>query len=316
MLRLLTASILAAAIAAPAAAQNYQGAQSGTGIDWQRDVQGAIELARKTDRPLMIYIVGSSDDRPEDAEKAQRRSFRDPTVLKQSKRFIPVRLAVSQHKDLLQGWQMSGANLDIVFVRPDGSKIDQISPVGAGQPSSFVQKMGLVFNEYRNELFAKNIKPVLENPNAAPKDLKGALDRISDFSILGADTALVALLERPTLELNIKNQVYKVLAELSTPAAVEALMKATAAGDQNASKALADCTPAAAEVIAADLGSQDAARHLLAYKTVTKICRIKNVKPDRFWDGTNQRVKDEEIERVRKEVSRIAARWKEQNEFR
>lgn len=302
--------------AATSPAQNYGGNQSNSGIEWSRDVAGSIALAKKADRPLMFYIVGPTDDRP-DSEKDQRRAFKDPRVLAQAKRFVPVRISRSQHQNELKQWGMSlNSNLDIVFIRPDGSKIDQISAGGAGIPESFAQKMAMVFGQYRDEVFQQKIKPVLDKPDSTTRDLKQALDKISDFMILTADGAVAALLEREKLEPAIKTNAYKTLAELSTPAAVDALLKAAHAGDKDAIKALEDCTPEAAERIVADVGSPEPAKHLVAYKAVTKICRIKNVKPDKFWEGVNQRIKDEEIERVRNEVRRVAGKWKEQNEWR
>ncbi|MBW7907232.1 MAG: hypothetical protein LC135_04060 [Phycisphaerae bacterium] len=287
------------------------------GIEWQRDVAAAVALAKRTERPLMFYVVGSTSDRPDEVEKDQRRSFRDARVMQQAKRFVTVRLARSQHRAELQNWGVNpNANLDVIFVRPDGTRIDQISASGAGIPESFAQKMAMVFNQYRNEVFAQKLRPMLDNSEATARDIRTALKQIDDFLILAADGTLAALLEREKLDPSVKPDIYRTLAGLSTPAAVDALLKAARSGDPNAIKVLDDCTPEAAERLLEDVGSSDPARHLLAYKTVTKICRLKNVKPDKFWDGVNQRVKDEEIERVRTEVRRIASRWKEQNEWR
>lgn len=297
-------------------ARAYSNSQSNQGIEWSRDVAGGIALAKKADRPLMFYIVGPTDDRP-DSEKDQRRSFRDPRVLAQARRFVPVRISRSQHQAELRQWGMSpNSNLDIVFTRPDGSKIDQISAGGAGIPDSFAQKMAMVFRQYRDEVFQQKIKPVLDRPDADARELKLALDKIVEFMILSADGAVAALLDREKLEPAVKADVFKTLAKLSTPPTVDALLKAAHAGDRNALSALDDCTPEAAERILVDVGSTEAAKHLLAYKTVTKICRIRNAKPDKFWESTNERVKNEELERVRNEVRRVAGKWKEQNEWR
>jgi hypothetical protein len=287
------------------------------GIEWQRDVDAAVALAKRTERPLMFYVVGSTSDRPDDVEKDQRRSFRDARVMQQARRFVPVRLARSQHVDQLKKWGVNpNANLDVIFTWPDGTRIDQISASGAGIPESFAQKMAMVFNQYRNEVFAQKLRPMLDNPEATAREIRAALKQIDDFLILAADGTLASLLEREKLDPGVKPDIYKTLANLSTPTAVDALLKAARAGDQNAIKVLDDCTPEAAERMLDDVGSSEPARHLLAYKTVTKICRLKNVKPDKFWDGVNQRVKDAEIERVRNEVRHIAGRWKEQNEWR
>jgi hypothetical protein len=59
------------------------------------------------------------------------------------------------------------------------------------------------------------------------------------------------------------------------------------------------------------LEDEDPVVQLAVYHAVTRICRLRNVKPDRFWEGRNQYVKRKEIDRVRSLVSAAAERWRE-----
>jgi hypothetical protein len=289
-------------------------AQSG-GINWQRDVSAALNEARRTQRPLMFYIVGPTSDRP-DSEKDQRVAFRDPTVVRLSQRFVACRLQRSQHRADLERWQISpNSNLDIVFVTPDGNRIDMISAGAAGNADSFSQKMHLVFDKHRNELFARELQPRLDDPETSVANLRTAIGVIDEFIITRADQALVRLLDRPGLSTQVRADAYKALATLSTSAAVNALF-ARAATDTAAAQALERCAPAAAEVLLPHVGGDDPAKHLLAYKAVMGICRISGPKPDRFWEGPNERVKADEIERVRSQATRTAERWKRENRYR
>ena len=289
-------------------------AQSG-GINWQRDVNAALAEARRTQRPLMFYVVGPTSDRP-DAEKDQRVAFRDPTVVRLSQRFVACRLQRSQHRPDLERWQISpNANLDIVFVTPGGDRIDMISAGASGNADSFSQKMHLVFDRHRNDLFARELQPRLDDPDTSVANLRTAIGVIDEFIIARADQALVRLLDRRGLNTQVRWDISRTRAPLSTPAAVNALF-ARAATDTAAAQALERCTPAAADVLLPHVGGEDAARHLLAYKALTSICRISGAKPDRFWEGPNERVKTDEIERVRTQATRAAERWKRENRYR
>lgn len=290
-------------------------AQSGRGIQWTRDVKQGIATAQQNLLPMMFYVVGPTSDRP-DAEKDQRRAFQDRRVLEQAKRFVPIRISRSQHQDLLEKWGMSpNSNLDIVFVSPAGEKIDMIGAGGAGNPESLANKMFLVFQQHRNQIFSSELAPVLQKPDASAADMNKALKVIEQFVILTADQTLVSLLERPDLDQAVRKRVYEVLAVLSTPTAVQGLLDRSAQ-EPEAAAALTQCTPAAAEQMLGELGGEDPARHLITYKAVTQICRIREVKPDKFWEGTNTQLKQKELERVKNLVQKTAKRWSRENEYR
>lgn len=291
-------------------------AQSGRSIQWMQDVQEGVSIARKTKRPLAFYVIGRTKDRP-NVEDEHRRSFQDRTVVRLARYFVTVRLLRSQHLDLVRQWRGVGenANLDIVFTRPDGQELGSISSGGAAQPDSLAQAMHNALMAYRKQLYDEELRTRLEDEKTPAAELREALKLVGELLVFDADQSLARLVQRESLDPGLRKQVYDVLAELSTPVAVQALRE-RALTDAAAADALGRCTPAAAERLLEDLDSQEPGRHLLAYKAVTKICRIRSVKPDRFWEGANEKLRREEIQRVRELVSAAAKRWSQENEFR
>ncbi|HQL53377.1 MAG TPA: hypothetical protein PLQ87_01615, partial [Phycisphaerae bacterium] len=50
-------------------------------IQWMTEPQPAIAEARRSYRPLMVYVLASSKDRDDKLENEQRRALSDPRVL-------------------------------------------------------------------------------------------------------------------------------------------------------------------------------------------------------------------------------------------
>lgn len=296
--------VLVPLLALPALAQQQP-------INWSQQVEQAVAQAQQTRRPLMFWVVGSSSTRDPDVESDQKASFRDPLVVELSKRFVPVRLSRDRYRELLEKWNVSRrTNLELVFVTPDGEKIDTLAALGVTQADVLARKMVLVYRHYRQQVFDRQIKPKLESEETSDADLRQALRVVVELLILSADESVVKLLARESLGAGVRNDAYKTLAVLSTPASVKLLLE-RAGEDEQAAAALTQCTPDAAETMLAALGGDDPDLHLAVYHAVTRICRIRDVKRDRFWQGRNQVIKRREIERVRQIVTRTARRWRE-----
>jgi hypothetical protein len=270
-----------------------------------------VALAKQTRQPLMFWILGRSASRDERVERDQKRAFRDPLVAALSSRFVTVRLSRSRYEDLLEKWNLSRrTNLEIVFVTPDGEKIDTLSPHGACDAGVLARKMTLVYRYYRQVMFEQELKPKLEDDATSDDELKRALKLIARFLILSADQSLIALLERNALSSGVRKEVYETLAALSTSASVDLLLE-HAIEDEHAATALGRCTPGAAEQMLPALEDEDPFVRLTVYHAVTQICKLRGVKSDRFWEGRNQVVKRKEIDRVRQLVSATAERWRQ-----
>jgi hypothetical protein len=292
-------------IAAPVAGQQT------TGIQWRLDVPQAVEEARRSRLPMMFWVVGRSGSRDKDLERDQKRAFRDSLVAELASRFVTVQLSRSRYSEQLEEWSLSRrANLEIVFSTPDGDKIDTLAPLGVADAETLARKMALVFRHYRQQIYERELKPNLEDAEATDQELRAALRLIAKLLILSADEAVIGLLERKSLSAERRRQVYETLAVLSTRLGVAALLE-RAVGDEAAAAALTGCTPDGAEQMLSALKVEDFAQRLIVYRAVTRICRISNVKPDRFWGGRYETVKLKEIQRVSDIVTRAAERWRQ-----
>lgn len=283
-------------------------------LKWGLDFEKSVQEAKKTRFPLMVWIVGRSGDRPEDTERDQKRAFQDALVVELAKRYIPVQMSRSRYREFLAKWGLGeSANLDIVFVTPDGDRIDAISPNGAANASSLAQKMALVFRKYRGDMFEKELKPILEKEDAKPAEIKSALNTIDKFLILNADQSVIKLLSRGRLPKGIADDALGTLAVLSTKAAGAELFT-RAQSDEKTMALLGKCTPTVAEDLVQYLTPDDHKKMILAYEAIGKICRIRDLKKDKFWDGKNEKLKKDELERVAKIAQRKAQEWRERYE--
>lgn len=302
MFRGLSVGLVALAACAAAHGQNQS-------LTWSEDVEKGVAESKRTLKPMMCYVLGREADRDDDIEREQKKAFRDPRVIELSRRFVTVKLSRSRHREQLQKWGLPGdAHLYIVFVTPDGERYGDVGPQAAGIADTLAQKMVLAFREYRQKLFEKELKSRLESEKTEPKDIRIALKVIEEFIIEQADATIVELLQRPKLAEDVRKQALLTLAELSTRVAVKELVD-EGVRDEAAAAALRKCTPQAAEYMLEGLDA--VSTRVLVYDAVTKICKIQNVKPEKFWQGDNERIKSEEIARVKDLVRKTAKRWSE-----
>ncbi|MFQ5806734.1 MAG: hypothetical protein ACE5I3_09820 [Phycisphaerae bacterium] len=290
---------------------SHAAAQQNAAIRWSLNVEQSVAQAQRAKWPLMFWVLGRSSSRDERIERDQKRAFRDPLVAELSSRFVTVRLSRSRHRDLLEQWGLPPrTNLEIVFVTPAGEKIDTLAPQGVANADVLTRKMTLVFRHYRQQMFEQEIKPKLEDEETSDEDLRSALGLVAKFLILSADQSVVKVLEGQSLSATVRGAAYDTLAALSTSASVKALLERVT-GDERAAAALTRCTPAAAEQMLAALDGEDPDQRLIVYRAVTRICRVHDVKADRFWQGRIESLKQKEIDRVRRIVAATAKRWRE-----
>lgn len=315
MTRSLAAIAAVLLISLPAFGQSYARRPVQGPLKWRLDVEQAVAEAQHTRRPLMFWVVGRSADRNEKTERDQKAVFRDPAIAQAAQRFIAVQLSRSRYRDLVEKWDLPPrTNLEVVFTTPEGDRFANLAPSGVAQAASFRQKMVLAFNDYRQQLFQKEVLPRLTDESASAADLNTALGLIREFEIRAADDALLRLLKREDLDDRTRKAALGALAASSSGNAVRALFDAALAGDADALSALESCTPVGAEHIVDKIGREDEAAHLLAYNACARICNIRNPKPERFWDGPNERVKQEEIENIKRQVERAARDWRRRYE--
>lgn len=286
-------------------------AQQKSAITWSNNIEQSVALAKQTRRPLMFWVLGRSDSRDHRVERDQKQAFRDPLVVEMSSRFITAKLSRSRYRDQLVKWNLSPkTNLEIVFVTPHGERIDTLAPQGVRKADVLARKMALVYWHYRQVMFERELKPKLEDESASDEELKPVLRLIAEFLILSADQSVINLFERESLSVGLGGEAYETLAALSTPVSVKFLLE-QAVEDDRAAAALSRGTPDAAEQMLPALDGKDPALRLAVYRAVTRICKLREVKTDRFWEGRYQTVKQKEIDRVRRLVTAAAQRWRE-----
>lgn len=288
-------------------------AQSSQRIQWRTDPQAAVTQAQNVKLPLMCYVLGSTEDRDDRVEAAQRKALTDARVVELSQRFVAVRLSRSGHRDLLpQFGFLPTANMEISFVSTDGKVLAKLPPSAAGDPRTLARTMAQAFGTHRQQLFNTDLRPILENQDAKPAELRAALERIRDFTIVGADTAVAALFERRRLDPKVADLAYQVLSHLSTRGSVSKLLELSAQNEKKATDALARCTPEAAEWMWEQRLTPEGEMRIDVYKAVTRICKISNPKTDKWWESAKEQPRAAELERVEKLVRAAAKSWREQ----
>ena len=303
MKRLVLVVLTAGLLAGSAAGQSRP-------IQWISNANQGVAQARRTRLPLLFYVRGRSRGNESSIVRDQRRAFRDPMVSKiATSFFVPVRLANSpQTRTLLQNMGAPTASDQLVVATPEGDLIGTISAMQARSAGGLAKALMEQFRQYRAALYKKDVKPILDSKTSSSRDLIAALRLVDRFVIVEADEAVATLLERPGLPKTVRKQVYKTLATLSTPKSVAALLD-VATSDKLAAKALARCTPAGAKAMLPALDPADAAKLVIVYEAVTKICRVPKKRPRGFWNHANEELQIQEIERVKDLVQKKAARW-------
>lgn len=304
---LIISVVLLTALVGSAAAQNT--------IQWRTDPTAAVNEATTTGKPLMAWIGGSEREDESRLDRDQKRAFREPKVYRWSQSFVPLKLSRAQHRQVLSQFGFSEvASLEMRFLTPDGKELGSLGATGIAQPESLVQKMKLVLETYGRQVFDSALKPKLTDEKAKPEDIRQALNVVGNLQIRSADGTLVALLDRPRLDPAIRKQALETLAALGTKPALDELLEAARGGDAVAAKALEQITPAAAELLLPELKADATPFDYLVYKTLTKVAKVPQPKPERYFENSVLKLKQDEVQRVTELVRKAAQQWKDQNE--
>jgi hypothetical protein len=307
---------LVAALAFTGAALGQYGSSNKRSLTFSKDAEQGIAQAKRTQLPLMFLVIGDGRERDERLDEPRRKALMDDRVIYAARRFIPVQVVRSDSRlrSLFAKLNVpTEANMDVVFATPDGDRIDTFSALHV--PDTFAQKMTLVFNNYRNQLFQSEIKPKLEDRGAKSADVKKALKVIAEFTIESAAPSVLKALDDWKTDAGVVKEALSTLGELSTPDAVKKLWEiADDKANPNsraAAEALEKATPVAAEQMLERLNTDNVEERAMVYGVIAKIVGLSNPKPERFWSGPNQRVQQQELDRVAKAVERAARKWRD-----
>ena len=307
-------------------AQQYPSVLSQNQIQWISNAQQGVDLAQSTDRPLLFYIPPSRELHgiifgndvvdvfgtfTTDINNAQNIAFRDPIVRAFAEdRFVGVRL--QRTTDTLP--MLAAAGLPTTYgsflagFTPDGKYIGWVSPSDAADPRILAEQLAGLYRRYRFDLYRHNVRPVLENEAATPSELEHALRTVREFIIMSADQDVVALLDRPGLNQHVRKQVFDTLAVLSTPDAVDALVK-VAGTDQQAADALNQLTLPATDYMLSIVDVNNPAQVAAVYSAAAKAAGIDDQKSRRFWSQADRAARTRELERVSAVLKPKAEEW-------
>jgi hypothetical protein len=287
-------------------------------IPWQTDPQRAVQMAQAANLPLMVYVLPPDRERKREVEKTeneQERALRDPAVLRLVPKFIPLRLSRGVHRERVKEFGFTEASgYEIRFVSPDGQVLGAMAPGEIGAASIVVLRMEAAYDAHVKRLYAQQVKPKLDDKAASPEDLKAALKLVSRFNMTMADQSIAALLDRERLDAGLRGTIYETLAGLATKNAIAKLLERARANDTAAIKALEKTTPVGAELLLPELKADAEPFDYLVYRIVTKVCNVKYVKPEKFFQEGDARRKAEEVARVAEAVKAAAEKWKAEHE--
>jgi hypothetical protein len=286
-------------------------------IQWLGNVSQGVSQAQRVGLPIMFYVSGASKSEGDnDMKDAQQVAFRDPLVGGIAReRFVPIRLPRStETKALLEqlGAPTEHGNY-VLFVTPEMKMIGTAPPDQVASAKALAGQMTTAFRKFRKELFERELKPKLESAETPVKDIISILKKIEKLLIIEADESVVQLVKEGRLKPNVQKQAYDVLAKLSTPKCAKTLLEA-APGDKLAEQALGRCEPGVADVLIAALESESFDESVIAYEALIKICKIGGKKSRGFWGGKNERLINDELDRVEQAARKAAQRWKEEYE--
>jgi hypothetical protein len=309
-------------------AQQYPSVLSQNPIQWIANTQQGIALAQDTDRPVLFYIPPTeglhgiifghniSDvygTYTTDITNAQNIAFRDPIVKAFAQdRFVPIRLQRTNHTlpTLAAAGLPTTYGSYMAAFTPHGKYIGWVTPSEAADPRVLAERLADLYHRYRLELYERDVRPVLENTAATPAELTSALRTTREFLILDGDQDVVDLLDRPGLHRKVRDEAIDTLAALSTPGAVDTLVR-LAGTEREAAEALNKLTLPAAEYMFSVVDVDDPAQVAAVYDAAVKITGIDNPKLRRFWTHASHAARVRELARVEAVLKPEAQRWQE-----
>lgn len=298
-------------------------AQVGQGIAWPRNVEQAIAEAKKTQRPILLLVEGTSGRGggrgrhlySHSSVQGRQLAFSDRRVIYAARNFVPVaaQRGDSRYSGLFQQLGIGPhAGYRGVFITPDGAKLGESAALE--DPARLAPEIAMAFRSYRAQFYKDELKAKFGDPNATVQETRDVLRKVAQMVVEQADGDVLAILDRPGLPTELRVAAYQALADLGTSAAVERLVEDAAGPDaataRLAGQALASAPVGAAEFLLDRLDDDNAAIRLAAYRAITRICEVPQPKSDNFWTNAKEKRAAEELRRVRGLAEQCMTVWK------
>lgn len=274
---------------------------------WDSDEAAAVKLAQKQGRPICFWFA--TDERPgyrrdhnalDDAREAIRKAFRDPETESAYKPFVMVFADPKIERGLLK--ELKGKALEVVLTTDDGTVLQRLLAKDARDAKKLAAALRDSAAKHREIIYTKSVRPILRDDTAKPEALTKALRRAEELDVAAADADVIALLARSGVAEGVRAKCFELLAQLSTPAAAEELLKQSV-DDPRAEQALRKCKPEAADVFAAHLDGDPTPLFLHAYRAAATLSKLGAVKSDDWWAKADESSRREEVARCRERVS-------------
>jgi hypothetical protein len=290
-------------------------AQSGS-VRWQSDAAGAVRQAQQSDKPLMLYVRGSTDDRST-LERSQDRALRDPAIVELAREFTTARISTVRNRDLMEQLKIPpSADLSIYFRGPAGDDLGQATPDVVGDATRLRGQMRAALTAYGQVVY-KRLQPVLENEQTGARDLAAALRTVQELRIKPADAAVAAILQRETLDTATRRNALRALAALETKTAVTTLLELSLSEDRAISAGATSelqksRVPAAAPLLDV-LSSGTPEQQVAAYQAIGRIVRARGLKPASFWATADEEARAAAFAELRGTAEDALRAWKEEH---
>lgn len=295
------------------ACTRFAGAQNP--VQWSGNVSQAVGRAAEQSLPLLFWVTEGSDYDDDDLSDAQSDCFRDPVVVGIiQKCYVPVR--VSRNSNVLKEAEKLGLptshGLYCAVITHDGRLLDQMGPGEVADPSKFAPHLTSAYTKYCDDLYQKELRPILEDLKAAKSRVRLAARAVWRLKIRAADKAIIGLLSRPDLTPTETGRVYELLAGLGTRDCIATLLER--ADDKAAAVALQKAEPDALEWLLPQMPGEEgevSAKQYWVYFAVTRICKLSAQRSMDWWKKATAEDRKKELGRVQAKAETVLEYWQQ-----
>jgi hypothetical protein len=284
-------------------------------VQWSGSVKQSVDRAAEQSLPLLIWVKDSHNEIDgNDLEDAQEECFREPKVVHMiQKRFVALR--VSRNSRVIEeagklGLPTGFGNYCAVITF-DGRLMEQMGPGEVAMPQAFLQKLNSGYSKFCDDLYEKEVRPLLENPSTSKSKQRLAAQTVYRLGIRQADTGIIGLLSRPDLLPHETSRLYDLLASLGTKASIDALLER--ASEAPAATALGKAHPGALEWVLPELPAAEGEvteKQFAAYAAAAKICHTA-AKASQWWEKSTAKLRQEELDRIHAKATVVMEYWRE-----
>lgn len=276
-----------------------------------QNMEEAFQRAKKDKLPIAIFFsaderIGHHQDhnRVDKAREPVRQALRSDLVGKLSGEIIILEL--TKNDAALRKRYKAKAN-EVVVVTSKGDALLTIKNADARIAQNLYDQLVTAIKKSDADAYKTDYQAKLTDSETKAATIRECLTWVRKRQFADADTDVASLLSRSNLDNTCREDVCKTLAALSTPAAVNALLDASAT-TPSAEKNLKACTKDALPTLLTALDDTPTDRFKLAYRAAAIISKLGAPKSDDWFDNGDQNAIRSEVARLRAHVSKSGGR--------